>query len=373
MSKILFIAGFPPPASGQLIMQKKMFDLLKTEDRKLINLDFSNSSRDFSKISVSKIIKLLRIVFQIIGEGLWNQWNISKVYYSLSGPKRNALIKDIIIGFPLNLLFKRKLILQVHAGGYNQDFVENKFLFHVLQKLYKNIEHLLCLTKYQERELKFLNAKTTSIIYNFCEEVSLSNEHLANGIKSINNSLRLLSVGHLNNNKGIVECIDLANLLKTNGIDFCWKFIGSFQDKNFEIKILDMIEAYNLQTYIMIEDEVANDKILSEYGQSDFLIFLSNGPEGQPVVLIEALMIAHAVIITKDICGIGEYVRNGYNGFVVNEYTEILPILANQKRNDFSRIRSNGKNTYHEQFSVKIFSQKVSKIFKKSFTDSLPL
>src|SRR5262249_51454091 len=107
-----------------------------------------------------------------------------------------------------------------------------------------------------------------------------------------------------------------------------------------------------------------------EYVNADFLIFLSNGPEGQPVVLIEALMVGRAVIIAKDICGIGEYMRTGYNGFLVEKYDDALPIITDFSAQILEDIRSNARKTYLEHFSVPIFSQAVSVIFEKPFTNS---
>lgn len=363
--KILFIAGFPPPASGQLIMQKKMYDLISAEDKKLISLNFSSSSRDFSKTSIKKVIKLLHIIFKITKEGLFAQREIDKVYYSLSGPKKSALVKDILIGIPLNLFFKKKLILQVHAGGYNHTFVESKLLFKLLQRLYMNLEHLLCLTEFQRKELDFLKAKIKSTVYNFCEDVA--SDRRQSSSYSDRSFLRLLSVGHLNANKGIEECIILAGMLKGQGINFNWKFIGSFQDRDFELKIREMITKLNIADHIVIENEMPNDLILNEYTNADFLVFLSNGPEGQPVVLIEALMMANAIIIAKDVCGIGEYVKSGYNGFLADDYKDVLAIFTDDNKGKFEAIRANARTTYIENFSVEKFSQKVSVIFEKPF------
>jgi glycosyltransferase involved in cell wall biosynthesis len=363
--KVLFIAGFPPPASGQLIMQKKMYDLISAEDKKLISLNFTSSSRDFSKTSIKKVIKLINIILKITKEGLFAQRKIDKVYYSLSGPKKSALVKDILIGIPLNLFFKKKLILQVHAGGYNQTFVESKFLFSLLQRLYVNLEHLLCLTEFQKKELDFLKAKIKTTVYNFCEDVA--SDRKESSANSNGSFLRLLSVGHLNPNKGIEECIMLAAMLKDQDISFKWKFIGSFQDRAFELKIRDMIPKLNIADHIVIENEMPNHLILNEYTNADFLVFLSNGPEGQPVVLIEALMMANAIIIAKDVCGIGEYVKSGYNGFLVDDYKDVLTILTDHDKRKFEAMRANARRTYVENFSVEKFSKKVSVIFEKPF------
>jgi glycosyltransferase involved in cell wall biosynthesis len=361
VGKILFIAGFPPPASGQLIMQKKMYDLFRDEDKRLISLNFSNESKDFSKMSLAKIVKLLNVFLQICWAGLW-QRNIEKVYYSLSGPKKNALVKDIVIGIPLNLFFKRKLVLQVHAGGYNKNFVESQMLFKIVGSIYRNVGHLLCLTEFQKNELVFLNAKTQTVVSNFCEDRAVpTSEHS----EKEEGKLKLLSVGHLNANKGIAECMQLARLLREEGKSFHWKFIGSFKETDFEVTIREMITTLGLASSVEIQNEVANDVILEEYGKADFLIFLSNGPEGQPVVLIEGLMVAHAVIIAKDICGISEYIKDGFNGHVVNDYREVLPILLNSTNDGRRKLRSNARNTYLEKFSIASFTNTVQGIFGK--------
>ncbi|HEV8515002.1 MAG TPA: glycosyltransferase, partial [Cyclobacteriaceae bacterium] len=308
-------------------------------------------------------------VLRITMEGVFKQRQIEKVYYSLSGPKKSALIKDTLIGIPLKLFFKKKLILQVHAGGYNESFIENKFLFKLLRMLYRNIEHLLCLTEYQKKELEFLRAKTHDIVYNFCEDVAGTEIDLHSNKSDDKSFLRLLCVGHLNPNKGIAECITLASILKSKNINFHWRLVGAFQDHMFECRIRAMISEFNLENHITIENEIANDLIFAEYNKADFLIFLSNGPEGQPVVLIEALMIAKAIIIAKDISGINEYVTNGYNGFLCQNYNEILPLLTNYKSIDTDKIRVQARKTYLDFFSVDVFSQRIGKVFGSSFVE----
>lgn len=360
--KILFIAGFPPPASGQLIMQKKMYDVFATEEKRLVNLNFTNSSKDFSRTSIKKIFKMLIAVGAITMEGLFRNRSIDKVYYSLSGPKKNALMKDILIGIPLTIFFKKKLVLQVHAGGYNASFVESEKLFARVKKLYGKVNQLLCLTEYQRRELEFLQPVSTTILYNFSEDRFID----TGAIRQIadRKELRLLSVGHLNPNKGIAECIKLAVRLKERGQTFTWRLVGAFQDPAFEKQIRDAIKEHNLDKEVNIINEMANSEIYKEYAWADYLIFLSNGPEGQPVVLIECLMMSRAVVIVKNISGIDEYIINGHNGFLVNDYTEVLPLLLDKEK-DLTMIRENARKTYLQDFSDEVFSKRIRKIFNR--------
>lgn len=141
--------------------------------------------------------------------------------------------------------------------------------------------------------------------------------------RSIEDGTRALFVGRLADKKGLRYLIDAVELL-----------VGRDRSlHNFELTIVgtgpleddlqDYVKTRNLDDYISFTGWVSEDELNKQYVAADFVIVPSietesGDTEGMPTVISEAFASENPVIGT-DVGGIGDVVRNGVNGFVIEQ------------------------------------------------------
>lgn len=91
----------------------------------------------------------------------------------------------------------------------------------------------------------------------------------------------------------------------------------------------------------------------------DYVLLFSER-EGLPLSLIEASLF-HKPIVCNDVGGNTEIVRDGYNGFVVNDYhdlSDLLNKLPRRNTEEYARLAKNSRSLYEKEFSEKVMIEK---------------
>ena len=92
--------------------------------------------------------------------------------------------------------------------------------------------------------------------------------------------------------------------------------------------------------------------------ECDFVMLFSKH-EGLPISLIEADMCG-APVICNDVGGNAEIVRNGENGFIVNEWNSLVDVLNSLPSMDkemYRRMSQAGRKIYDKNFTFETFKQ----------------
>lgn len=132
-------------------------------------------------------------------------------------------------------------------------------------------------------------------------------------------SLRLLAVGRLIPKKGFDILIEACAILKNLGISFETLIIGETGEHELELR--NRIHHQGLETHVKLAGPTTQTELLREYQQATVFCLpcrvLANGDrDGIPNVLMEA-MSCGLPVITTDVSGIPELIRNGVNGLLI--------------------------------------------------------
>ncbi len=106
-------------------------------------------------------------------------------------------------------------------------------------------------------------------------------------------SCRLLTIGHVCENKGIYWAIEAASILKTRGIDFMWYFIGSVDKKD---------EYENLCRKNCVDDRIQFLGIRTNpypYIKKATIIVHPSKFEGRSIALDEAKLLCKPIVVTN--------------------------------------------------------------------------
>lgn len=182
------------------------------------------------------------------------------------------------------------------------------------------------------------------------------------GVFQPQNSYRILSIARLVPWKGLDTLIEIMPELLKENPNFRLIIIGDGPEKdNLESKI----KSHKLENKVKMTGRVNHEKVI-EYLKNGDLFVLNTGYEGLSHQLIEA-MAAGIPIITTNVCGNPETIRDGYNGLLINYNNReqlkeaILKIWRNKELRE--RFIENGYKEL-EKFRFERMIEETLKILK---------
>lgn len=197
------------------------------------------------------------------------------------------------------------------------------------------------------------------VIYN---SITISKQKEENIKEKANNNL-IVSVGRLVPWKGFEALIEIMpELLKTNP-DFKLKIYGGGPDDK---KLNKLIDKLKLQNSVKI-NQISHNELMEELKKADMFV-LNTGYEGLPHTVLEA-MSCNVPVITTDICGNPEIVKNGKNGLLVeyNNKKQLKEAIIRLYKN--LELRQNlaiaGKKSVGEKFSYEFMIDKIENLLKQ--------
>lgn len=175
---------------------------------------------------------------------------------------------------------------------------------------------------------------------------------------------RILYAGRLSGNKGLFTLLKCMKILNKNCQDVKLDIIG----RGFLKKELDhLIGKWDLKEEVHLRGCIEHSKLKKEYKKSDVTVLPSTFEENCPLTLLESIS-QGTPVITTNIGGQKELVKDKYNGFLINPKSPVelaykLKILMRNRGllEDMSRHSLE----MAEKFSPKKHFDKLENIFRK--------
>lgn len=218
--------------------------------------------------------------------------------------------------------FDKKVVYHMHGGGFG-DFSRKHP--QAVRRLLEKCDVVIALSDYWksffESELHFKNVVVVKNV--IAEPVINPNKTTC---------FSLLFLGLLGQNKGIYDLLDCLNEHKSVFSGKLKLFVGG----NGEIsKVTQIISKYGLSDIVSFEGWVSGDKKIELLNKVDAYI-LPSYHEGLPISILEAMSYSLPIISTN-VGGIPEILKNGENGFIMSPgdkdamYRAILELMNNEK------------------------------------------
>lgn len=166
-------------------------------------------------------------------------------------------------------------------------------------------------------------AKKMTYIENYVDAELVREKSRAFIVDKPKGKVVLCSCGRFTPVKGFDLAIKAAKILKENGQDFLWYFVGDGPER---AKMEDMIERYGLREHIFITG--LQDNPYPYIGACDIYVQPSY-EEAHPLTIIEA-QILNKPVVTTDTVGGNALVKSGINGIVTEINSTKLAFGINQ-------------------------------------------
>jgi glycosyltransferase involved in cell wall biosynthesis len=360
--KILYIAPFPPPITGNSLA----VDVFKNY---LINfhcidcIDLSKKSYKSGIISFSRISEIFKIFRQVF----FKNKSSDVIYFSISQSFAGNL-RDLLI-FILCYRSLPKMIIHLHGGeGMRVILLEKHGLINKLNKWFlSHIKSVIILGQsHYEIYSKILPPHKINIVPNFAEDFLFTSE---NEIKNRFNNVKIIRFLFLSNfisSKGYLELLEaffkLPDIYKSKiSIDFAGDFNSTDSKKDF----LERIANFEHITYHGL---AKGEKKKSLFHNSHiFCLPTYYKYEGQPISILEAYA-SGCFVVTTNHGGICDIFSDEINGIEVKKRSvESIAQAMMQIIDDPEILLNVALHNYREatkKFRTSIYNNELKKLIE---------
>ena len=254
---------------------------------------------------------------------------LSRIYRSLASeliakmmPVVSDVHYDLIVdygGQQLLYYMVNKLSATKKVSFFHSDYSKWSFYYNADKKYYPLVDHIFTISQICVDSLKdfFPNcADRVSIMENISSPTVIRQQSLESigefkkqidQMKADGNTI-LCTIGHICRGKGFDFAIEASDILKRNGINFKWLFIG----KVLEEDLLKLIADKELDDNILLVGIQRNP--YPYIGLSDIVVHPSRF-EGKSIALDEAKILCKPIVVTN-FSTVGDQFENGRNGTI---------------------------------------------------------
>ena len=344
--KVLLVSPLPPPTGGIATWTLKYKDYCKENniECEIVNIALTGKRQKKSTGNRS-ILDEIRRTYRIIRDlkNKVKRFHPSVVHIN-SSCSTLGIFRDYIC---VSLVFSQKIpiVFQCHCNIENQ--IHNKIAKKTLRKIVKKTTVVLTLNKKSNDYIKSFNLSSVLIVPNFIEDSQISNNH------SINDKIEnIIFVGHVCNDKGCREIIQVANM---------------FSDIKFQLagEISDEISALPMGTNVSLLGEKKPMEIKKLLEEADVFLFPSYR-EGFSIALTEAM--ANGLPIIASNVGANSDMIENRGGIIVPTHDvnaiklAIEKMLEKDTRRQMSEWNINKVKTTYSQRQV---MEQLFAIYKK--------
>jgi glycosyltransferase involved in cell wall biosynthesis len=359
LQRILIIAPFPPPHTGNSLPVKMLYDHLKIyHEVKIVNLNKAKHKAGIS--SVDRIFQILRVLYAVF----INRNKYDKIYLTVAESIAGNL-RDLFVYY---ILRKRLDALYIHMfGGANMDhLLSDKYplIFSCNKRYLKRLAGVF-VEGYKQKETfaRVIDRSKIHVVFNFAENHLFINESSLREKFSKLDPLRILFLSNMLYGKGHFELIEAINLLpdefkKMIRVDFAGKLVDS--KKVF----LEKLEA--CKGFAIYHGSVSGRSKQDLFQNAHVFCMPTYYPyEGQPFSIIES-MANGCFLITTNHSGIVDIFKDNINGYVVqkksvSDLVTVLKRVIQNKSELFPTASYNFENA-KKVYTVNTYCSKMSEI-----------
>ena len=222
------------------------------------------------------------------------------------GPSVPAIVAVI-----LSFFYRKKIFWNKYAGNWNQ---ENPPLSYALLKW------LLKKASFSKVTINGSWPDQPAHCFSF-ENPCITDEELSEGEKitlrkDYSGKLNFCFIGRIEDAKGVGRILDMLEEAGENDKIGSFHFIGDGEKRRYFEK-----KAAQMPFKIIFHGYLDREKVVSILKDSHIFLLPSSASEGFPKVIAESANYG-CIPFVSDVSSIGQYIKNGYNGFITNDLSD---------------------------------------------------
>lgn len=369
--RILVIGPTPPPYNGMSVSTENLLKSGLRERFDLILLDTADRRglTNVGKFDLENVLVALRL-------GLKFLWLIGTkrpdVVYVPIAQNRLGYLRDCLLLVPCRLL-RRRVVVHLHGSDFRRFCEQSPGWFRWLVRW----------TLRDVRKAIVLGQQLRGMFDGLVPEQRVS--VIANGIPRLtvdpdcrpradtdSGRRQVLYLGTVMQAKGFMDIVRSLPLVLRDVPTTHYVIAGEHCDPEEIREAVAFIQGNELQNAVTMAGVVAGQEKMRVLLESDVFAFPPVAPEGQPLVILEA-MAAGLPIITTDQGAIRETVLDGVNGFIVPKgnpqaIAEKIVLLLKDERLR-RRMGQASRERFLEHYTLERWGEDMCRVFDEAVKD----
>ncbi|MGJ8672993.1 glycosyltransferase family 4 protein [Rubritalea sp.] len=356
--EILIVGQTPPPFHGQSIVTQILFEHDWADlDVERLRMVYSDKAEDIGVFKLKKIGHLFSLILKT-----WLFVTTRKpicLYYLPASPSLVPVIRDLVYLLSVRWLFP-KTIFHFHAGGLDEYIEALPIIGRVARFVYRGADLSIDVNRIGSPSGAYFKAKKNVVIMNGVDVHVLPRSREAK-------LFRILSVGLLCEEKGVLEVIKTAAVLRDANVLFEFVFVGDWVSEEFRGRVHALLVQQSLREQIIFTGPLHGDSKWKEYADADIFLFASHHPtETFGMVLVEAMANSLAVVATKW-RGVASVVSDQKTAILCDPKSpELLAEAILKLKNDpelREKMGFSGRERYLQNYTKACFLRKMEAAF----------
>ena len=343
LNKVLFFGELAPGVIHGISLSNKLNIDLMSKHSEVYTVEERTDLAEHGKRNTSKVVRAFRQIKQIYSLNRLKRCDYFYTVFSLSTFGSLKTLGSLIV---FRISGKGRIVLHIHRGDFEHFYDKNILNKCITKLIFRFTRRLVVLSEQQKSQLAdYIDYKKIYVLEN-----SLNTEY--DFVNELDGKDNFIFISNYIAEKGIYELLDV---FKKNR-DINLKCFGSFVNNK------DAIEKYNCEN-IEINSFLTGDDKFQEIHKSDALI-LPSWNEGQPTIILEAMMVGTIVLTTK-IGLIEEMLGADYPFYFDARNTDSLEKCINKFRDytEKEEVSLKLKNIYLKNYSKDTHEKKLMRIF----------
>lgn len=359
---VLAIGVLPPPFNGMSVVFENLCQSSISQEIDLVVLNISDN-RDIAsigKLDVMNVVLAFRHGYQFIR--LLAKHKPDIVYAPIAQGTLGYL-RDALFLVPSRLL-NISVIVHLHGSELQKFYNNSSILIKILVKFtLARVKRAIVLGKGLKKE--FLGLVPLERV------VVIPNGIMVNGAASqisqiARKRLEVVYLGALKKRKGYQELIyAIPSILKKVPVVH-FVFAGEICDQEYHCSIVNFINSNNIGSSIEFIGVVSGDAKFSLLNEADIFCFPPIEPEGQPLVILEAMACGLPIISTR-YGAIPDLVLDEVNGFVIppGNREQLIDKICHLATSPVKRLEMGRRSSelYRTQFTREKWAQQLGDLF----------
>lgn len=339
------------------ILSKKFKVILIAEE----NLPEDNKNLSLLKVHKIPFEKLIPLYHML-----------SVAYFTIMNRKKYDLVflrlmdHSMVGGIIAKKLFKIKLIIWISTVGTGFSGIQSRIFTFLYKMTLKNADVIVVSSP---KIIDDVQAYVGSIKKSKIKIVKYGVNTARFAPKNIPRKKNdILYVGRITKVKGIEDIIKALPIILESIPDVKLKIIGNIIQKNYFTHLQNLAVNLKCESNIEFVGKVPHGLLVEHYNSAKIFVLMSRGEDAQSNVTSEAMACEIPVIVTP-IGILGELIKNGENGFLVNSKQSkilakrIISLLQNESLQ--TKIGKAGRDTILTKGTIDTFVEGIGKILSK--------